>query len=316
MSVGSNIRHIRELRGLTQKELGLRCGFSANTADVRIRQYEADKMVPKLDKLEEIASALEVDISSLQVKDIMNDRDFMKVLFYLEQNMGLQINKSDQDSSYYFTFDKNNFFYNVNRMYFDDWYEEKSKVPTDTSDPFYAEKALSYEIWKLRFPLDKEAMESDMHKQVNDKYLPLAIQKYPNYSIKTLKDFILLAEKIYRSGLMISIGTIFEGEYEIIFDPQNLLDASDEQADIFAEFIAMVNYLDNNGITIEPNMIYNRHKYRLSYFFEYAPLKTVVESVLAPLFESIKNGEFENDDLTRIEYEDTLKQFNVPIIQH
>ena len=316
MSVGSNIRHIRELRGLTQKELGMKCGFSANTADVRIRQYEADKMVPKLDKLEEIAAALEVDISSLQVKDIMNDRDFMKVLFYLEQNMGLQINRSDQDSSYYFTFDKNNFFYNVTSMHFDDWYEEKSKVPTDTSDPFYAEKALSYEIWKLRFPLDKEAMESDMHKQVNDKYLPLAIQKYPNYSIKTLKDFILLAEKIYRSGLMISIGTIFEGEYEIIFDPQNLLDASDEQADIFAEFIAMVNYLDNNGITIEPNMIYNRHKYRLSYFFEYAPLKTVVKSVLAPLFESIKNGEFENDDLTRIEYEDTLKQFNVPIIQH
>ena len=316
MSVGSNIRHIRELRGLTQKELGMKCGFSANTADVRIRQYEADKMVPKLDKLEEIASALEVDISSLQVKDIMSDRDFMKVLFYLEQNMGLQINRSDQDSSYYFTFDKNNFFYNVNRMHFDDWYEEKSKVPTDTSDPFYAEKALSYEIWKLRFPLDKEAMESDMHKQVNDKYLPLAIQKYPNYSIKTLKDFILLAEKIYRSGLMISIGTIFEDEYEIIFDPQNLLDASDEQADIFAEFIAMINYLDNNGITIESNMIYNRHKYRLSYFFEYAPLKTVVESVLAPLFESIKNGEFKNDDLTRIEYEDTLKQFNVPIIQH
>ena len=85
---------------------------------------------------------------------------------------------------------------------------------------------------------------------------------------------------------------------------------------IFAEFIAMINYLDNNGITTEPNMIYNRHKYRLSYFFEYAPLKTVVKSVLAPLFESIKNGEFENDDLTRIEYEDTLKQFNVPIIQH
>ena len=51
MSVGSNIRHIRELRGLTQKELGMKCGFSANTADVRIRQYEADKMVPKLDKI-------------------------------------------------------------------------------------------------------------------------------------------------------------------------------------------------------------------------------------------------------------------------
>ena len=38
MSVGNNIRTIRMLRGMTQKELGLKAGFSSSTADVRIRQ--------------------------------------------------------------------------------------------------------------------------------------------------------------------------------------------------------------------------------------------------------------------------------------
>ena len=51
MSVGHKIRAIRDLRGMTQKELGIKAGFSAATADVRIRQYESHKMIPKEDKL-------------------------------------------------------------------------------------------------------------------------------------------------------------------------------------------------------------------------------------------------------------------------
>ena len=42
-SIGGKIKRIREHLGLTQKQLGLRCGFSENTADVRIRQYESTK---------------------------------------------------------------------------------------------------------------------------------------------------------------------------------------------------------------------------------------------------------------------------------
>ncbi len=46
MSVGHKIRAIRDLRGMTQKELGIKAGFSAATADIRIRQYESHKMIP------------------------------------------------------------------------------------------------------------------------------------------------------------------------------------------------------------------------------------------------------------------------------
>ena len=38
-SIGAKIKKIREYRGLTQKILGIRCGFSDATADVRIGQY-------------------------------------------------------------------------------------------------------------------------------------------------------------------------------------------------------------------------------------------------------------------------------------
>ena len=39
-SIGGKIKKYRELRGWTQKELGIRCGFTESTADVRIAQYE------------------------------------------------------------------------------------------------------------------------------------------------------------------------------------------------------------------------------------------------------------------------------------
>lgn len=45
MSVGYKIRAIHDLRGMTQKELGIKAEFSAATADVRIRQYKSHKMI-------------------------------------------------------------------------------------------------------------------------------------------------------------------------------------------------------------------------------------------------------------------------------
>ena len=40
MSVGERIKRVRNFRGLSQRELGIRAGFDESTADVRINQYE------------------------------------------------------------------------------------------------------------------------------------------------------------------------------------------------------------------------------------------------------------------------------------
>lgn len=47
MTQGQRIRFVREFRHMTQKELGLACGFPEASADVRIRQYESDQNHPR-----------------------------------------------------------------------------------------------------------------------------------------------------------------------------------------------------------------------------------------------------------------------------
>ena len=44
-SLGQKIKKIRMLRKYTQKELGVMCGFSFSSADVRIAQYEKNKKI-------------------------------------------------------------------------------------------------------------------------------------------------------------------------------------------------------------------------------------------------------------------------------
>ena len=56
MSIGERIRYIRNLRGMTQKELGKAIGFDDRTADIRIAQYENEARTPKDDLIKEMAS--------------------------------------------------------------------------------------------------------------------------------------------------------------------------------------------------------------------------------------------------------------------
>ncbi|MDE5801876.1 MAG: helix-turn-helix domain-containing protein [Lachnospiraceae bacterium] len=56
MTVGEKIKELRSKKGMTQKELGEKCGF----ADSAIRRYELGKANPKLETIKRIANALEV----------------------------------------------------------------------------------------------------------------------------------------------------------------------------------------------------------------------------------------------------------------
>ncbi|MCD7745723.1 MAG: helix-turn-helix domain-containing protein [Lachnospiraceae bacterium] len=61
MSIGENIRAVRQQKGLSQKKLGELCGIAEPT----IRRYEAGTLNPKLGTIEKIASALGVSSFSL-----------------------------------------------------------------------------------------------------------------------------------------------------------------------------------------------------------------------------------------------------------
>lgn len=65
MSIGMRIKRIREFRKLTQKELGIQCGFNEDNADVRIRQYENDSKIPREENLKNISKVLKISYSVL-----------------------------------------------------------------------------------------------------------------------------------------------------------------------------------------------------------------------------------------------------------
>lgn len=85
MTIGEKIKIARNLRGLTQKELGIKLVFDEKSADVRIAQYESGTRTPKAELLSEIAAVLDVNINSLKNPSLENTETFIHLLFDLEQ---------------------------------------------------------------------------------------------------------------------------------------------------------------------------------------------------------------------------------------
>lgn len=72
MAIGERIRYLRNLRGMTQKYLGIAIGFTEKTADVRMAQYESGSRTPKEKMIADLANLLEVCPQALTIPDIDN----------------------------------------------------------------------------------------------------------------------------------------------------------------------------------------------------------------------------------------------------
>jgi transcriptional regulator with XRE-family HTH domain len=95
MAIGERIKHIRNLRGMTQKWLGMAIGFDEKTADVRVAQYESGTRTPKENYVADIAKVLDVNPKALDLPDIDTDIGLMHTLFTLEDLRGLTIGEID-----------------------------------------------------------------------------------------------------------------------------------------------------------------------------------------------------------------------------
>ena len=91
MSPGRRIRHYRMLRGMTQKALGIAAGFSPETADIRIAQYESGVRTPKHALLCTLAEALGVSPSALDIPRIKSHEVLKQLLLALKDEYGLTI---------------------------------------------------------------------------------------------------------------------------------------------------------------------------------------------------------------------------------
>lgn len=97
MAIGERINFFRNLRGMTQKFLGIQVGFPEKSADVRLAQYETGTRTPKADMTAALANALDVSPQALAVPDINSYIGLMHTLFTLEDRYGLKVVECDGD---------------------------------------------------------------------------------------------------------------------------------------------------------------------------------------------------------------------------
>ena len=167
MAIGERIRYIRNLRGMTQKYLGMAIGFTEKTADVRMAQYESGSRTPKEKMIEDLANVLEVSPQALTIPDIDNYKGLAHTLFALEDLYGIQIDNNDgelrlildrENKSYHSMFDIFNIWSNeaeklangeISKEDYDAWrynYQEiEAERFKDSIDRLRAEKKKAYE---------------------------------------------------------------------------------------------------------------------------------------------------------------------------
>ncbi len=317
MSVGSKIRAIRMLKNMTQKELGEMVGFSTSTADVRIRQYESNKMVPKEDKLKEIANALDVDVSALKDHDIYSDLDLMQVLFQLEEDWGLTIRK--KDGQYVLSFDESNPLTRYTLHNLDCWHQAKTNMLSDADDNYSVLSNDKYKLWKHRFPLDKIELENHNEKLISDKYTSLVKKTLEDgYTITTVKDFIITFEKLIRNGIEIEVINAPEFSTSecyvagVSLKHSELLAATNDAANAYVEYLSMVHILENMNIEIECSTnTYKGATLSYTYFFNSA-LSNALDNVVRKLMSTYNNRTIDDKNVKN-DYENRLTSFDIEI---
>lgn len=99
MAIGERIRFFRNLKGMTQKYLGMQVGFSEQTPSIHIAQYESGSRTPKADLTNNLANVFGVSTSALTIPDIDSYNGLMHTLFTLEDRYGLTIEKGENGVS-------------------------------------------------------------------------------------------------------------------------------------------------------------------------------------------------------------------------
>lgn len=84
MTLGENIKRIRQEKGLTQKQLGDLC--TPKMADSAIRRYEAGKANPKIETVQKIANALGISLFEIVDDDTLENVYHMQMFDTLERN--------------------------------------------------------------------------------------------------------------------------------------------------------------------------------------------------------------------------------------
>ena len=152
-TVGGKIQEARVLKNLTQKELGLKCGFRETTAVSRISQYETNQKTPRDEQLKDICSALDIDEDAIidAESDLLNSKFVAHVLFKLEDTCNAHPVKIDD--KYYLEFGNSNDDIDLNK-FLENWYNKLQSYKEDDGSISFQNLLKSFEeypLWKLEY---------------------------------------------------------------------------------------------------------------------------------------------------------------------
>ncbi|NDO20141.1 helix-turn-helix transcriptional regulator [Lachnospiraceae bacterium MD329] len=157
MAIGNRIKLFRNMRNLTQKELGAKVGFPFNATDVRIAQYESEKRIPKDDMVNKLASTLDVSPAAIKVPDIDTDIGLMHTLFALEDTRPFRISKIDDTIC--ISLDKHDRSYISMLDMLSLWYDEYEKLQNGEISKE------EYDQWRYTYPkMQVERFKQDIDK--------------------------------------------------------------------------------------------------------------------------------------------------------
>ena len=145
MAISERIHFFRNLRGMTQKYLGLQLGFPDKSADVRMAQYETGSRTPKADITAALAQVLDVAPEALNVPDIDSYIGLMHTLFALEDIYGITVSEADGEVCLKVNSEKGKDAAEIIRM-LTAWKEQKAKLDACEIDKD------TYDQWRYHYP--------------------------------------------------------------------------------------------------------------------------------------------------------------------
>ena len=303
MTLGEKIRKYRLLKGWTQKELGIAVGFSAVTADSRIRKYESDLMTPRDEMRLKLANALDVDLSSISDTDIATYEDVMQALFLFEESYEMDIDTKDGKTL--LVFDNSNISIRTLITFMNIWRNQKATLLSDPINPT-PDQLRAYQIWKSRFSSNISEYFSNKEKAIEAQYNKLITkaEKSCPYAKKT-SDITLLLRKIVESGFTIS--TLYNYTNSptdgpgFTFIVSELLDPpSEDAAHLFAQFLSEIKHFSKLGAKVYTELQLPEDSLLITYFIPVASF-SIIKDQLDDLLEyrrSVANGnknEFSRD---------------------
>ena len=277
MKLGNKIRKYRLLNDMSQKELGMKVGFSAATADSRMRKYESGAMAPKADIRSKIAEALNIDPEAISDVEISSFADIMYVLFELEEEFGLKIEKRDGKTA--IVFDDSDKDLEPFISFLTAWKDKKDALSSESDN----EKKREYAVWKSHFVTDIRDYYEKKENEIREFYKE-AVSSYKGKPAKTTSDIVILLRKIVESGFSLSARSkhISQGNLAngFTFKASELLSPpSKEGQKLFAQFLFELEHLKTLGANVYTDVQMPDGSFNVTYYIEVSSFSLIVNHI-------------------------------------